>query len=202
MIAVGVLALLGIGAYLVFGGGVPGIIDDGPDAPGPFSFELDRVVATPISATPPEQLRDAASEAGADIKVTMDELYFRAFVDRGSWGDYSAVFELFEGRAASRAEDDAEVLTLGMTASDEFESLDPTSGTLRISVLTDRQDAPVTAVAEVEFQADAQTSEGASTQIVSAGSFFLHLADGAWRIFAYDVDRDDLTSEPSPTGSP
>jgi hypothetical protein len=38
---------------------------------------------------------------------------------------------------------------------------------------------------------------------VSVGSFFLRQVEGAWRIFAYDVDRDDVeTSEPSPTGSP
>ena len=62
-----------------------------------------------------------AQEAGAGVKETMDELYFRAFVDQGSWGDYEAAFELFEGGAAASAESDTEVLTLGSTANDDFE---------------------------------------------------------------------------------
>ena len=84
----------------------------------------------------------------------MDELYFRAFVDQGSWGDYEAAFELFEGRAAESAGSDAEVLTLGCTANEDFEALDEANGTLTISVLTDADDAPVSAVAQVRVPGD------------------------------------------------
>jgi hypothetical protein len=56
----------------------------------------------------------------------------------------------------------------------------------------------------VQFEATVQTEGGGtSTQVVSVGSFFLRQVEGAWRIFAYDVDRNDVeTSAPSPTGSP
>jgi hypothetical protein len=58
-------------------------------------------------------------------------------------------------------------------------------------------------VAGVAFLADATGKDGSSTQIVSVGSFFLRQVDGAWRIFAYDVDRDDVPGEvPAPSGSP
>jgi hypothetical protein len=133
----------------------------------------------------------------------MDELYFRAFVDQGSWGDYGAVFELFEGQAATRAGSEEDVLTLGPTANDDFESLEHTSGTLTILVLTDADDAPVSAVANVRFLADAKGKNGSSTQIVSVGSYFLRQVDGDWRIFAYLVDRDDVdAASTSPSGSP
>ena len=112
--------------------------------------------ASPITGTPPSELKDTAREAGVGIKETMDELYFRAFVDTGSWGDYGAAFELFDGEAQARAEADVEVLTLGPTAKDDFEALDGPSGTLTIAVLTDKKDAPATAIAEVQFLADAQ----------------------------------------------
>jgi hypothetical protein len=201
-VALGIVALLVIGGILLLGGNVPGI-DGGPDGPGDFSFDLGNVQASPISDTPPPELREVAREAGAGVKETMDELYFRAFVDTSSWGDYDAAFELFDGRAATRAGSDVEVLTLGPTAGDEFETLAPTSGTLAISVLTDRKDVPVTAVAEVQFLADARRSDGTTTQIVSIGSFFLRQTDGAWRIFAYRVDREDVEGvATSPTGSP
>ena len=202
-IAIVVVALLAIGGFLVFGGDVP-LISDGPTGPGEFSFDLKKVEGSATSGTPPADLKDTVREAGTGVKETMDELYFAAFVDQDSWGDYGAAFELFEGSAAARAESDQEVLTLGPTAGQDFESIDATSGTLTISVLTDDQDAPVSAVADVEFEATVQGADGGtSTQVVGAGSYFLRQVDGAWRIFAYDVDRDDVEAEaPSPSGSP
>lgn len=195
------VALLAVGSFLFFGGDVS-LIDE-PSGPGEFSFALGNVQASPITDTPPPQLKDIAREAGASIKETMDELYFRAFVDSSSWGDYAAAFELFEGEAAASAELDTEVLTLGPTANDDFEAMASPSGTLTIAVLTDKKDVPVTAVAEVQFLADAQRKDGTSTEISSSGSFFLRQVDGAWRIFAYRVDRaDQAAAEPSPTGSP
>jgi hypothetical protein len=200
--AIGVIALLAIGGFLLFGGDVP-LIPSGPTGPSDFKFDLAKVQAWPITDTPPSQLRDVAREAGTGVKESMDELYFRAFVDSSSWGDYGAAFELFDGQAAARAEGDAEVLTLGPTANDVFEALASPSGTLTIAVQTDKKDAPVTAVAEVQFLANAQRKDGTSTEISSFGSFFLREHDGVWRIFAYRVDRDDQPAqEPSPTGSP
>jgi hypothetical protein len=197
-----VVAALAIAGFLLLGGDVP-LIPTGPESPGAFSFDLGNVQASPITDTPPSELKDVAREAGSGIKETMDELYFRAFVDGSSWGDYGAAFELFDGRAATRAEADAEVLTLGPTANDIYGSLSSPSGSLTIAVLTDRKDAPVTAVAEVQFLANAQRKDGTSTEVSSVGSYFLREVDGAWRIFAYRVDRDDRAiEEPTPTGSP
>jgi hypothetical protein len=193
--------VVAIVAYLLFRGEGP--LLDGPNGPGGFSFELGNVHATPITRTPASELHDVAMEAGAGVKETMDQLYFRAFVDQGSWGDYGPAFELFESSAAARAESDQEVLTLGAAAS-TFDSIDSPSGTLTISILTDRHDAPVSAVATVKFEATVQAEAGgSSTEVVSVGSFFLRQVEGAWQIFAYDVDRDDVeTAEPSPSGSP
>jgi hypothetical protein len=200
-VALGVVTLLVIGGFLLLGGDGSGPSDDGPQSP--FSFALGNVKALPITRTPPADLKDTARDAGVGIKATMDELYFRAFVDQSSWGDYGAAFALFDGRAASSAQTDAEILTLGLAANDDVEALDTPGGTLRISVLTDKKDAPVTAIAEVEFQANAQRKDGTSTQIVSLGSFFLRQVEGAWRIFAYRVDRDDQAAGgTTPSGSP
>lgn len=195
--------MVAIAAILLSGGKVP-LVDNGPDGPSGFSFQLGKVQATTISRTPRSELNDVAQEAGAGVKETMDELYFRAFVDQGSWGDYEEALELFEGSAATRAGSDAEVLTLGSTANDDFEALDGASGTLTVSVLTDAKDAPVSAVARVEFEATVEAQGGGtSTQVVSIGSFFLRQVEGAWRIFAYEVDREDVEAEAtSPSGSP
>lgn len=197
-----VVALLAVGGFLVFGGDAP-LLDGGPTGPGEFSFESKGVKVSPTSRTEPSKLKDKGQEAGNEVKATMDELYFRAFVDTDSWGDYASAYELFDGPAAARAEEDVEVLTLGADASDVFEAVDPTTSTLSIDVLTDRKDAPTTAIAEVRFLADAQKKDGTSTEISSTGSYFLRQVDGAWRIFAYRVDRgDEAAAGSSPTGSP
>ena len=202
MIAVVVVALLAVGGFLLFGGDVP-LIDEGPNGPGEFSFDLKGVKASAVSRTPPSELRDTVREVGTEVKATMDELYFRAFVDTGSWGDYAPAYELFDGPAAARAERDGEILTLGQDASELYEVLEPTTGTLSVAVLTDAEDAPSTAIAEVTFRADAQKKDGTSTEISSTGSFFLRRVGGEWRIFAYRVDREDEASAgSSPTGSP
>jgi hypothetical protein len=194
--------VLGVGGYLLLGGDVPGVPGE-PDGPNGFGFDLGNVQASPITDTPPSQLLETARRAATGVKDTMDELYFRAFVDPGSWGDYGAAFELFDGETAARAEADVEVLTLGPTANERFERLRAPGGTLTIAVLTDAKDAPVTAVAEVRFLANAERTDGTATEISSIGAYFLREVDGAWRIFAYRVDRDDRAVEAaSPTGSP
>ena len=201
-IAIVVVAVLAIGGFLLFGGDVP-LIGDGPTGPGEFSFELKSVRASATSQTPPAQLNDTVGEAGTGVKETMDEFYLRAFVDTDSWGDYGAAFELFDGETTVRAEADVDVLTLGPTANDDFEALSAPSGTLGIAVLTDKKDAPMTAIAEVQFLANAQRTDGTSVEISSVGSFFLRQVDGTWKIFAYRVERDDQAAEePSATGSP
>lgn len=200
-IAVAVVALLAIGGFLLFGGDEPLI--DGPSGPGEFSFDLTGVKASATSKTPPAELKEAVREASTGVKVTMDELYFRAFVDTDSWGDYASAYEQFDGAAAVRAERDSEVLTLGTDASEVYETLTPTTGTLSVAVLTDPKDVPTSAIAEVEFVADGQKQDGTSTQISSTGSFFLHQVDGTWKIYAYRVDREDEdAAAASPSGSP
>lgn len=201
-VAIAVVALLAVGSFLLLGGDVP-LIDDGPDASGEFSFDQKGMQASATSRTPASDLREATREAGTGVKATMDELYLLAFVDTDSWGDYAAAFELFDGPAASRAEADAEILTLGPEASEVYDSLTPTTKTLSIAILTDPKDAPETAIAEVRFVAEAQRKDGTSTQISSSGAFFLRQVEGAWKVFAYRVDRDDqAVEEPNPTGSP
>jgi hypothetical protein len=202
-VGAGVVALAVIAWVLLRGGDVP-LIGEGPSGPTSFEFDLaGNVKVSSTSGTPPAQLGDVAQQAGDAVKQTMDELFFRAFVDQGSWGDYADAFALFDDRAAARAEADTDVLTLGSAAGDEFEVVNPTSATVRISVLANGKDAPVTAVAKVEFLADAMRTDGGTTEISSTGSFYLRPVDGTWRIFAYDVSRDDTAAAaPSPTGSP
>lgn len=200
--AVGVVALAGVAAFLLLGGEVP-IIDGGPTGPAEYTFDLKSVKAAPTSETPPGELEDVARSAATGVEDTMDQLYFLAYVDEDSWGDYGGLTDLFVGKAAARAEADTEVLTLGADANDVYGSLDAPPGTLRVIVLTDAKDGPASAIALVRFRAETTRKQGSPTTITSTGSFFLHPVDGAWRVYAYRIDRDEEPrSSASPTGSP
>jgi hypothetical protein len=204
LLVTGVVVLLAIvaGVVLLGGGEVP-LIDSGPTGPGEFAFQLGDVVPASTSDTPSASLRDAAREAGDDVKATMDELYLRAFVDTDQWGDYEGAFAMFDDSAGQRAQADAAVLTLGRDANDVYDAIGPASGDLQLSILMDGKDRPVTAIAQVDFVADAERSDGGTTEIQSTGSFFLRKIDGEWRVFAYRVDRGDQASgAPSASGSP
>lgn len=190
------MALVAIAAFLLLGGDVPGI-DGERTGPGEFSFVLKKVRAAPISHTAPADLQDEAELAGADVKATMDELYFFAYVDSDSWGDYSSAYSLFDETASARAEDDTDVLTLGSTANDRYRAVTPRPATIKIVVLTDRKDAPASAIAQVFFRADADLKDGSSSVVTSSGSFFLRKAEGGWRIYAYRVDRKEQPGERS-----
>jgi hypothetical protein len=192
---VAVLAMVVIGGLL--------LLRDGSSFVGEpaslFSFELRRVKAATVTDRAPAELQDEAEEAAGRVRETMDALYSAAFVDETAWGSYEDAFVLFDASATEQAVADADVLTLGSSASERYRGLASPAGTLTIVVLTDRRDAPVTAIARVEFHADAQLDAGGATRITSRGAYFLRPAADGWRIFAYSIDRDD---EPTASTSP
>jgi hypothetical protein len=195
---VGVLALVAVAAFFLLGGGdgvLPG--DDGPTG---FSFDLGRVRAAPIADRTPAQLQGEADEAAEAVKETMDRLYFSTFVDDEAWGAYEDAFALFQGPASGSAQEDLDVLTLGANAATDYESLADPTGTLRVVVLTNDRDVAVSAVARVEFRAEATLTGGGSTTITSAGAYWLRPSDEGWRIFAYRVSRDERQAS-SPSAS-
>jgi hypothetical protein len=194
-----VLAIVAIAGVLLFGGGgslLPNDVDSS------FSFELRRVEAATLIDRAPAELQDEAEEASAQVKETMDALYSAAFVDRSAWGSYEDAFAQFDGSAAESARADVDVLTLGSSASEEYRAIASPAGTVTIVVLTDRRDAPVTAIARVEFHADAELDAGGASRITSRGAYFLRPTGDGWRIFAYSIDRDEEpTASATPTGT-
>ena len=191
------LAIVVVAGVLLFRDG-GSLFPNGDDAS--FSFELRRVKAATLTDRAPAELQDEAEEAGAQVKETIDALYSAAFVDRSAWGSYEDAFALFDGSAAERAQADADVITLGSAAPEEYRAITAPAGTVTIVVLTDRRDAPVSAIARVDFHADAELDAGGATRITSRGAYFLRPTGDGWRIFAYSIDRDDeLTASTSPT---
>lgn len=205
------VVLVAIGAAILLatrGGGGP-IIGGGDEPAPPFDFIVKPATAIPTAPDADEAGLSASADAVAqEITPTIDDLYTNAYLDPSNWrhDDYEEVFTAFAPNAAATAEQSVEALTLGATAGDVFDTVDPGKSKLSYQVLFDPEGEPDTAVVSVIFRATAERKDGTYLAIVSEGEFFLRQIDGqeeGWTITAFDVTREDHeTQPPSPSASP
>ncbi len=205
------LVAVGVVLILVLGGGKSGgilgpIIGGGEDdTVPPFDFRSGKtsVVATAEDADP-AALQPQAKTVAEEVTPVLDDLYTNGFLDPTNWrdGDYGEVVDLFSDEAAPAAEQDLATLTLGATAGDVYDTVTPTRGSLKFSVLFDQDGNPDTVVVSVRFTALGARQDGTYTAIISAGELFLRDL-GGWQITAFDVQRSDkATRAPSPSPGP
>ena len=203
-----VLVAIGVALLLALRGGGGTIIGGGDEPAPPFDFIVKPAKAIPTAPDADEAALSAnADEVAQEITPMIDDLYTNAYLDPSNWGhdDYEEVFTAFAPDAAATAEQSVETLTLGATAGDVFDTVDPGKSKLTYQVLFDPDGAPESAVVSVIFRATAERKNGTFLAIVSEGEFFLRRIDGqgeGWTITAFDVTRDDHEKEPpSPSAS-
>jgi hypothetical protein len=203
-----VLVAIGVAILLALRGGGGPIIGGGDEPAPPFDFIVKPATAIPTAPDADEAaLSASAAEVAQEITPMIDDLYTNAYLDPSNWrhDDYEEVFTAFAPDAAATAEQSVETLTLGATAGDVFDTVDPGKSKLTYQVLFDPDGAPESAVVSVIFRATAERKNGTFLAIVSEGEFFLRQIDGqgeGWTITAFDVTRDDHEKEPpSPSAS-
>jgi len=203
-----VLVAIGVALLLALRGGGGTIIGGGDEPAPPFDFIVKPAKAIPTAPDADEAALSAnADEVAQEITPMIDDLYTNAYLDPSNWrhDDYEEVFTAFAPDAAATAEQSVETLTLGATAGDVFDTVDPGKSKLTYQVLFDPDGAPESAVVSVIFRATAERKNGTYLAIVSEGEFFLRRIDGqgeGWTITAFDVTRDDHEKEPpSPSAS-
>jgi hypothetical protein len=200
-----VLVAIGVAVLLALRGGGGAIIGGGDEPAPPFDFIVKPATAIPTAPDADETaLSASAAEVAQEITPMIDDLYTNAYLDPSNWrhDDYEEVFTAFAPDAAATAEQSVETLTLGATAGDVFDTVDPGKSKLTYQVLFDPDGAPESAVVSVIFRATAERKNGTFLAIVSEGEFFLRQLD-EWTITAFDVTRDDHEKEPpSPSASP
>jgi len=202
-----VLVALGVVLLLVLGGGpdsIP-IIGGGPDDTVPkFDFKTTKSAGiSTVSEFDKVALAASAEQTGAEITPTVDDLFTNAFLDPSNWreGDYEEVFAAFAPDALPAAQQGVDTLTLGTTAGDLFEDVEPAKSSLQYRVLFDQDGNPETAVVRYTFNATAERKDGTFLAIVSSGQLFLQDL-GGWKITAFDVVRSDTEAEaPATTGT-
>ena len=202
-----VLVAIGVAILLARGGAAP-IIGGGDEPAPPFDFIVKPATAIPTAPdADATALSASATEVAQEITPMIDDLYTNAYLDPSNWrhDDYEEVFTAFAPDAAATAEQSLETLTLGATAGDVFDTVDPGKSKLSYQVLLDPDGEPDTAVVSVIFRATAERKNGTYLAIVSEGEFFLGQIDGqeeGWKITAFDVKREDHeTHPPSPSAS-
>jgi len=199
-----VLVAIGVAILLALRGGGGPIIGGGDEPAPPFDFIVKPATGIPTAPDADEAaLSASAAEVAQEITPMIDDLYTNAYLDPSNWrhDDYEEVFTAFAPDAAATAEQSVETLTLGATAGDVFDTVDPGKSKLTYQVLFDPDGAPESAVVSVIFRATAERKNGTYLAIVSEGEFFLRQID-EWTITAFDVTRDDHEKEPpSPSAS-
>lgn len=196
------LVALGVAGFLVLRGG-----NGGPGGPGgpnnsipKFHFTLVKTLAIPTNGTRAAKLAGSATAAAHQATKTLTELYTEAFLDPANWRDgvYRQVWPLFDGQAAAAAQGSIQTLTAGTTAGSTFDAIQPANAKLSFKVLMDDKGMPSTIVGIVHFSANATRKDGRLTALVSVGQYFLHATPSGWRIFSYEVNREDHVKAPTP----
>lgn len=181
------------------------IIGDGDDRETPqLAFES-KVVPSSTTATKQGELVDVVAPVGDSVDATMTTLFQGAFVDPDVWDgdDYEDLFaEVMDEGTAAQALTDVDTVTLGTGAGDVYAFVEPDRSKLSIEVITDGQDQPAQAIATVSFAALAELDDETFTAITVTGTYFLRDDGGTWRIFAYDVTRDEEAAKPPKSPSP
>ncbi|MDP9341372.1 MAG: hypothetical protein M3Q23_04500 [Actinomycetota bacterium] len=177
-----------------------------------FDFKLLGAKAIRSSdSTKAADLKQTADQSAQDIARTLDRMYSLAFLDPSNWqhGTYSNVYGFFDlGKAQKIAARDTALLTLGTGAGDQFSTVLPSAGTLKVRVLMDPSGNAYTAVAIAHFAARATDKSGTGeTTVVSTAQYFMHILEGGWTIYGYRVERNDhpvksKVHTPSPTAAP
>ena len=202
-----VLLLVGGGAYLATQGDgidIPGLGPADPPTPK-FNFEVLNVAVRTTTASGPKQVEERANPVADEVVHALDILYSGAFVDPDVWegDDYEDLFDsVMEEAAAVEAMGDVGSLTLGEGAGDIYDFVEPTVGRVKVVVLTGTDDEPVQAIATVAFSALAEHDDGTFTKIASDGTYFFKKIDGDWRIFSFDVARNEKAVDAPQSATP
>jgi hypothetical protein len=169
-----------------------------------FAFKEGRTSAVAVKAGNKDTgVPQSAKAAAGDVTTTMTELYKEAFLDPANWrdGSYDEVWPLFVDAAAQPAQQHLSALTVGTDGGDAYTTIDQPNGHLTVRVLLDDKNQPTTAVAIVDFTAVGTQKAGKLTMFHSVGQYFLRPEGDGWRVYSFDVRRNDQVEAPSPSAS-
>jgi hypothetical protein len=213
-VGVGVLVVLGLVAVLVFRGkSNPGAqVSSSPSAGFQFVNVKVDPLATAAGADQKKTTR-AATPIASLVTQQLNTLYGQGFLNPADWqqGKYDTALVVFDPGALTAAQKQLGELTAGTAAGSTYSSIafvttgsQPDQADLKVEVLLDKSNKPVSAVGIVKFTATAKGKDGSTVTLKSQGQYIFRDVGGTWKIVSFNVTRDDqqVTATPTtPTGS-
>ena len=209
----GVLVVLGAVAFFVFRGKDTGTaaVSTSPVA----GFQFVDVKSEPIATTAgadQKKTTKAALPIASLVTQQLNTLYGQGFLNPADWqqNKYDSALVVFDDGALTEAQQQLDVLTAGTTAGSTYSSITfvktgsgSNQASLKVQVLLDKANRPVSAVGIVKFSATAKGKDGSTVILKSQGQYIFRDIGGTWKVVSFNVTRDDqqVTTTTTPTGS-
>jgi hypothetical protein len=141
------------------------------------------------------KLEKAAKHALPTIEKGTAQFLQAGYVNPDGWGDAGSIDDFFTDDAKADVEPNVDTLTLGKSASDQFDTFTPNKkgNTIKVTALIDGNLNVTRAAAEFTFKGTAANSDGTtkSKVTVTGTLFFVPDGNGEWKIESFHVDREE-----------
>ena len=201
-VVVGIIVALVViaGLWFLFGRGNDSVIDIGIGSTAPevptFHFSKAQPKYEALQAhLAKAKLEKAAKHALPTIEKGTAQFLQAGYVNPDGWGDAGSIDDFFSDDAKQQVEANVDTLTLGKSASDQFDTFTPNKkgNTIKVTALIDGNLNVTRAAAEFTFKGTAANSDGTtkSKVTVTGTLFFVPDGNGEWKIESFHVDREE-----------
>lgn len=199
-VVVGIIVALVViaGLWFLFGRGkdspIPFIGSSAPEVPT-FHFSKAQPKYEALQAhLAKEKLEKAAKSAMPTIEKSTAQLLQAGYVNPDGWGDAGSVDDFFTEDAKQQVEPNVDTLTLGKSASDQFETFTPAKkgNTIKVTALIDGNLNVTRAAAEFTFKGSAANGDSTTKSKVTVTGTLFFVPDGDnWKIESFHINREE-----------
>jgi hypothetical protein len=198
-LVVGIVAALILiaGLWLLFGRGKDSPLSNiiGSSAPPVPTFHFKTVVPkyeALQAQIPKAKLEKVAKTTAPAIEKATTEFLQSGYVNPDGWGDSGSIDGYFTDDAKAQVDANIDTLTLGKSASDQFDTFTPVKGNvIKVTALVDGNLNVVNAAAEFTFKGTAANSDGTKSAVTVTGTLF-YVPDGNdWKIESFHITREE-----------
>lgn len=183
------------GLWFLFGRGKNSPLSSiiGPSTPPVPTFHFKTVVPkyqALQAQIPKAKLEKVAKQTAPTIEKATTGFLQAGYVNPDGWGDSGSIDGFFTDDAKAQVDANIDTLTLGKSASDQFDTFTPSKGnTIKVTALVDGNLNVVNAAAEFTFKGTAANSDGTSSKVTVTGTLFF-VPDGSdWKIESFHINR-------------
>jgi hypothetical protein len=140
------------------------------------------------------KLEKAAKHAAPTIEHATTQFLQAGYVDPDGWGDSGSISDFFTDDAKAQVDPNIDTLTLGKSASDQFETFTPNKkgNNIKVTALIDGNLNVTRAAAEFTFKGTAANGDGTTKSKVTVSGTLFFVPDGdTWKIESFHINREE-----------